>query len=65
MHTLTATEARSKLYQLIDETASAHEPIVITGKRGNAILVSEEDWRAMQEPLYLLNIIKNLHRSKN
>jgi prevent-host-death family protein len=56
MPTLTATEARSKLYQLIDETASAHEPILITGKRGNAVLVSEEDWRAIQETLYLLNI---------
>jgi len=55
MPTLTATEARSKLYQLIDETASAHEPILITGKRGNAVLVSEEDWRAIQETLYLLN----------
>ena len=56
MPTLTATEARSKLYKLIDETASAHEPILITGKRGNAVLVSEEDWRAIQETLYLLNI---------
>ncbi len=56
MPTLTATEARSKLYQLIDETASAHEPILITGKRGNAVLVSEEDWRAIQETLYLLDI---------
>jgi prevent-host-death family protein len=55
MPTLTATEARSKLYKLIDETASAHEPILITGKRGNAVLVSEEDWRAIQETLYLLN----------
>ena len=55
MPTLTATEARSKLYKLIDETASAHEPILIKGKRGNAVLVSEEDWRAIQETLYLLN----------
>ena len=55
MPTLTATEARSKLYKLIDETASAHEPILITGKRGNAVLVSEEDWHAIQETLYLLN----------
>lgn len=56
MSTLTATEARKKLYRLIDETTSTHEPIVITGKRGNAVLVSEEDWRAIQETLFLLNI---------
>ncbi|MBA7661502.1 Antitoxin RelJ [subsurface metagenome] len=56
MPTLSVTEARSKLYRLIDEAASSHEPIFITGKRGNAVLVSEEDWRAIQETLYLLNI---------
>ncbi len=56
MPTLTATEARSKLYRLIDETASSHEPIVIKGKRGSAVLISEDDWRSIQETLYLLNI---------
>ncbi len=56
MATLTASEARSKLYRLIDETASSHQPILITGKRGNAILVSEEDWRAMEETVFLLSI---------
>jgi antitoxin YefM len=56
MSTLTATEARKKLYRLIDETTSTHVPIVITGKRGNAVLLSEEDWRAVQETLFLLNI---------
>jgi antitoxin YefM len=56
MSTLTATEARKKLYRLIDETTSTHVPIVITGKRGNAVLLSEEDWRAIQETLFLLNI---------
>jgi len=44
MSTLTASEARSKLYRLIDETATSHQPILITGKRANAVLVSEEDW---------------------
>ena len=58
MPTLTATEARSKLYRLIDEAASSHEPIVITGKRGSAVLISEDDWRAIQETLFLLNIPK-------
>jgi len=56
MPTLTATEARSKLYQLIDESASTHEPLLITGKRANAVLLSEEDWKAVQETLYLIGI---------
>jgi prevent-host-death family protein len=56
MATLTATEARAKLYQLIDETASTHEPVLITGKRANAVLLSEEDWKAVQETVYLLGI---------
>jgi prevent-host-death family protein len=56
MSTLTASEARAKLYRLIDETAASHEPIQITGKRNNAVLVSEADWASVQETLYLLSI---------
>jgi len=56
MPTITATEARSKLYRLIDEAASSHEPIVITGKRGSAVLISEDDWRSIQATIFLLNI---------
>jgi antitoxin YefM len=56
MSTLTVSEARSSLYRLIDETAASHEPVLITGKRGNAVLVSEEDWSAIQETLHLLSI---------
>ncbi len=56
MTTLNATEARSKLYKLIDETSETHEPIVITGKRGNAVLISEEDWKSINETLYLVSI---------
>ena len=56
MKTLTATQARAKLYKLLDEAASSHKPIQITGKRANAILISEEDWSAVQETLYLLSI---------
>lgn len=56
MPTLTATEARSKLYALIDETISSHEPIIIKGKRGNAVLISEDNWRYIQETIYLLNV---------
>jgi antitoxin YefM len=56
MATFSATEARAKLYRLIDEAAASHEPILITGKRSNAILISEEDWRSIQETLHLLSI---------
>jgi antitoxin YefM len=56
MATFSATEARAKLYRLIDEAASSHEPILITGKRSNAILISEDDWRSIQETLHLLSV---------
>jgi len=56
MTILSATEARSKLYRLIDQASSSHEPIIITGKRGNAVLLSEEDWKSIQETMFLLNI---------
>ncbi|MDY6835026.1 MAG: type II toxin-antitoxin system Phd/YefM family antitoxin [Chloroflexota bacterium] len=56
MPTFKVTEARSRLSQLIDEAATSHEPIVITGKRANAVLISEDDWRSVQETLYLLSI---------
>ena len=56
MTTLNATEARSKLYKLIDEATETHQPFTITGKRGNAVLLSENDWHAINETLYLLSI---------
>jgi len=56
MSTLKATDARAKLYRLIDEVAKSHEPIFITGKRANAVLLSEDDWRSIQETLHLLSI---------
>ena len=56
MTTLTASKARAMLYKLLDQAASSHEPIQITGKRTNAVLVSEEDWRSIQETLFLLSI---------
>jgi len=56
MTILNATEARTKLYSLIDEAADTHQPIVITGKRGNAVLVSEEDWNSISETLHLLSV---------
>jgi antitoxin YefM len=56
MPTMTASEARTNLYHLLDEVASAHEPVLITGKRSNAVLISEDDWRSINETLYLLSI---------
>ena len=56
MTTLTASEARAGLYRLIDQAAQSHKPVVISGKRANAVLISEEDWSAIQETLYLLSI---------
>ncbi len=55
MSTLSASEARAQLYRLIDEAAQSHSPIHITGKRNNAVLVSEKDWDSVQETLYLLS----------
>lgn len=56
MHTLTASEARANLYRLIDETNESHKPVVISGKRNSAVLISAEDWRAIQETLHLLAV---------
>ena len=56
MITLPETKARTKLRQLMVETADSHEPIQITASRGNAVLISEDDWRSIQETLHLLAI---------
>lgn len=56
MTVVNATEARSNLYNLIDEAADTHKPITITGKRGNAVLISEEDWKAIEETMFLLSV---------
>lgn len=56
MTTISASEARARLYGLLDQAAASGEPIQITGRRHNAVLVSEDDWRAIQETLYLLSI---------
>ncbi|MCS2611172.1 type II toxin-antitoxin system Phd/YefM family antitoxin [Halomonas dongshanensis] len=53
---ITATEASSNLYRLIDEAAESHQPIVIMGKRNKAVLICEEDWSAIQETIYLLSV---------
>lgn len=56
MTVISASEARANLYRLIDEAASSHEPLVISGKRNKAVLIAEEDWEAIQETLFLLSV---------
>ena len=53
---LSATKARADIFNLINETANTHEPIIITGKKHNAVMLSQEDWNAIQETLYLSSI---------
>jgi len=56
MTPITASEARASLYRLIDQTTESHEPILISGKRSSAVLLSTDDWQAIQETLYLLSV---------
>lgn len=56
MSVLTASDARSNLYRLIDQANESHEPIIISGKRNNAVLIAEDDWKALQETLFLVSI---------
>ena len=56
MTVMTATAARTNLYKLIDQIRDCREPIIISGKRNNAVLISEDDWNAIQETLYLCSI---------
>lgn len=56
MKSITASQARTNLYRLLDDTAESHEPVQISGKRNNAVLIAEEDWNAMQETLYLISL---------
>ena len=56
MTVITASDARANLYRLIDQAADSHEPIVIAGKRASAVLISQEDWKAIQETMHLLSV---------
>jgi antitoxin YefM len=56
MKTIMATEARKRLYNLVDDVAESHEPVQIVDRRNSAVLVSEEDWKAVQETLYFTSI---------
>jgi prevent-host-death family protein len=62
MTSLNASDARANLYRLIDQLRDSHEPVIISGKRNNAVLISEEDWRAIQETLYL-DVIPGMRES--
>ena len=53
---MTVSLARTSLYRLVDEAAASHMPVLITGRRSNAVLIGEEDWHAIQETLHLLSI---------
>ena len=56
MGSISASEARRRLFSLIDEVRESHQQVEIHGKRGSAVLLSEQDWRAIQETLYLASI---------
>ncbi|MCB4207912.1 type II toxin-antitoxin system Phd/YefM family antitoxin [Arthrobacter sp. UM1] len=56
MSAISATNARQSIYRIIDQVNAESEPITITGQRGNAVLVGEDDWRAIQESLYLTSV---------
>ncbi len=56
MTTLSASEARKRLYNLVDEVKESHQPVQIVGKRNSAVLVSKEDWKAIEETLYLVSM---------
>ena len=47
------SKARANIYALMDEAVQTNEPILITGKRGNVVMLSQEDWNAIEETLYL------------
>ena len=56
MSAINITNARKQLYKLVEEVQESHEPVIITSKSGSAVLLSEEDWRAIEETLYLSSI---------
>lgn len=58
MSIINATTARNNFFRVIDEAIITHEPVCVTGKNGNVVIVSEEDWKSIQETLYLVSIPK-------
>ncbi|MEQ1704970.1 MAG: type II toxin-antitoxin system Phd/YefM family antitoxin [Rickettsiales bacterium] len=56
MYTITASEARANIFRLMEQIAKNHEPMMVTGKHANVVMISEEDWRGIQETIYLSSI---------
>lgn len=56
MSTINITNARKDLYKLVENVNAYSDPTLIVGKNGNAVLISEDDYRALQETIYLNNI---------
>ncbi len=66
--TITVSQARANIYKIMDETAQTHEPILITGKRNNVVMLSQDDWQAIEETLYLNsipNMVSTIQESMN
>jgi prevent-host-death family protein len=66
--TMSVSQVRADIYNVMDETAQTHEPILITGKRNNVVMLSQEDWNAIEETLYLNNIpnmVSSIQNSMN
>ena len=65
---MSVSQVRADIYNVMDETAQTHEPILITGKRNNVVMISQEDWNAIEETLYLNNIpnmVSSIQESMN
>jgi prevent-host-death family protein len=56
MRTVPVTNARQNIFNIIEQTIVNSEPIQITSKKGDVVMISLEDWSAIQETLYLLQI---------
>jgi antitoxin YefM len=67
MKTLTATEARKELFNLLKKSARGHQQFRITHKEGEAVLLSQEDYESLLETLALLStpgLLKSIRRAK-
>jgi antitoxin YefM len=65
---MSVSQLRADIYNVMDETAQTHEPILITGKRNNVVMLSQEDWNAIEETLYLNsipNMVSSIQESMN
>jgi prevent-host-death family protein len=56
MSSINITNARKDLYRIVETVNLSHEPIHITGKNSSAVLIGEDDWKSIEETLYLMSI---------